>query len=196
MSNDSAKNGGISDAEVVELALREQAFFAYIIDRYEAKLDRYIRRLGVRDEEDRVDVLQDIFIKVYRNLNGFDTSLPFSSWIYRIAHNEAVSWYRKRNVRPEGHLVIDSDDVLNFISAKQDTSEEIFDKSINAEQLSVALGKIDEKYRAVLLLRYFEHKDYNEISDILQIPTGSVGTLLHRGKQALRDVLNPDAVRM
>ncbi len=192
----SYEESAISDTEMVRMALREQAFFAYIINRYETKLDRYIRRLGVHDQEDRVDVLQEIFIKVYRNLNGFDQGLSFSSWIYRIAHNEAISWYRKRNVRPEGHLVLDSDDVLNFVSSKEESSEVVFDKSVNAEQLSHALEQIDERYRAVIALRYFEHKDYNEISDILQIPIGSVGTLLHRGKQALRDVLNPDTVRM
>ncbi len=187
---------GMSDAEMVGLALREQAFFAYIINRYEAKLDRYIRRLGVHDEEDRADVLQEIFIKVYKNLNGYDPSLPFSSWIYRISHNEAISWYRKRNVRPEGHLVLEGEDVLNLISSKEESSEVVFDQSVNADQLAEALEKIDAKYRDVLLLRYFEHKDYNEISDILQIPVGSVGTLLHRGRHALRVVLNPDAVRM
>lgn len=186
----------IEDIEMVKLALREQAFFAHIINRYEAKLDRYIRRLGVHDPDDRADVLQDIFIKVYRNLNGFDQSMRFSSWIYRIAHNEAISWYRKRNARPEGHLVIDSDDVFSFLSTKEESSEVRFDKEVNASKLAQALEQIDEKYRSVIMLRYFEHKDYNEISDILQIPIGSVGTLLHRGKHALRDVLNPESVRM
>ena len=60
-------------------------------------------RLGIRNAEDREDTLQDIFIKIYKNLNGFDTNLSFSSWVYRIAHNEAISAYRKKNVRPEGH---------------------------------------------------------------------------------------------
>lgn len=189
-------NIGMSDAEMVRLALVEQAFFSHIIQRYEAKLDRYLRRLGVQNDDDRTDVLQDVFIKVYKNLRGFDPALPFSSWIYRIAHNEAVSWYRKRSVRPEGHLVLDSEDVLNFQRAKEESSEVAFDKQINAEKLATALEQIDEKYRSVLVLRYFEHKDYSEISDILQIPVGSVGTLLHRGKRALRNVLNPDSVRM
>lgn len=196
MSEPEESNVGMSDAEMVRLALVEQAFFAHIITRYEAKLDRYLRRLGVQNDDDRVDLLQDVFIKVYKNLQGFDPSLPFSSWIYRIAHNEAVSWHRKRSARPEGHLVLDSEDVLNFQRTKEDSSEVLVDKQINAEQLAAALEKISEKYRSVLVLRYFEHKDYNEISDILQIPVGSVGTLLHRGKQALRDVLNPDSVRM
>ena len=194
--SDTTPHIGMEDTEMVRLALREQAFFGYIINRYEAKLDRYIRRLGVHDAEDRADVLQEIFIKVYKNLNEFDQSLRFSSWIYRIAHNEAVSWYRKRNARPEGHLVLDGDDVLSFLSNKEESSEVQVDQDLNADRLAEALKLIDEKYRSVLVLRYFEHKDYNEISDILQIPIGSVGTLLHRGKHALRSVLNPDSVRM
>ena len=185
-----------SDEELVRRSLEDKEAFGLLIERYEAKLDRYIRRLGVHVSEDREDVLQDIFLKVYRNLNGFDTSLSFSSWIYRIAHNEAISWYRKKNVRPEGHLVTDGDEVLGFLSSKEEAADVTFDKSVNAEKLGEALKAIDVKYREVLILRYFEHKEYEEISDILQIPVGSVGTLIHRGKKQLAGVLNTDEIRI
>ena len=91
----------LTDEEIVVKTLQDKQFFGEIVDRYEAKLTRYIARLGVRNPEDQLDVLQEIFLKVYKNLNGFDRSLQFSSWIYRISHNEAISWYRKKNVRPE-----------------------------------------------------------------------------------------------
>jgi RNA polymerase sigma-70 factor (ECF subfamily) len=185
-----------SDEEIVKLTLRDKNHFGVLVDRYQAKLTRYITRLGVRDDEDQSDVLQEIFLKTYRNLNGFDTSLKFSSWIYRIAHNEAVSWYRKRNVRPEGHLIADSEELLGFISAQDETADELVDKSINAKALNQALLKLDSKYRDVLILRFFEHKEYEEISDILKLPVGSVGTLLHRGKKQLKDVLNHDELRI
>ena len=122
-----------SDEELVRKTLDDKRFFAVLVDRYEAKLRRYITRLGVRDPEDQLDVLQEIFLKTYRNLNGFDTSLQFSSWIYRIAHNEAVSWYRKKNVRPEGHLIAASEELISFLRAKEDTQEVVFDKHINAQ---------------------------------------------------------------
>lgn len=186
----------MNDEEIVGLALREQAFFGHIIDRYEAKLDRYIRRLGVHDEEDRADVLQEIFIKVYRNLNNFDRSLSFSSWIYRIAHNEAISWYRKRNVRPEGHLIVEGDDVLKLISSSEQASDQKFDTKGNTKEVERALNELEDKYRDVLVLRFFEHKEYAEISDILKIPTGSVGTLIHRGKQQLQEKLDQKALSL
>jgi RNA polymerase sigma-70 factor, ECF subfamily len=185
-----------SDEEVVRMTLKDPNQYGLLMERYEPKLKRYILRLGVRNAEDQLDVLQEIFIKAYRNLNGFDTGLSFSSWIYRIAHNEAISFYRKKNVRPEGHLVADGDDVLSFINSSLDTPDVTFDKSVNAEQVNLALSEIDEKYREPLILRFFEHKEYDEISDILQIPIGSVGTLIHRGKKQLATVLNKDALRI
>jgi RNA polymerase sigma-70 factor (ECF subfamily) len=185
-----------SDVEVVRMTLKEPNQYGLLVERYEAKLRRYITRLGVRNEDDQLDVLQEIFIKAYRNLNSFDTSLSFSSWIYRIAHNEAISWYRKKNVRPEGHLVADSEELFEFLGSKEEGAEVAFDKSINASEVAQALQKLDVKYREPIILRFFEHKEYDEISDILEIPIGSVGTLIHRGKKQLANVLNKDNLRI
>ncbi len=185
-----------SDTEIVRMTLKDPNQYGLLMERYETKLRRYILRLGVRVSDDQLDVLQEIFIKAYRNLNSFDTSLSFSSWIYRIAHNEAISFYRKKNVRPEGHLVADGDEVLSFISSTLDAVDVHFDEGINATQVNEALAGLDVKYRQPLILRFFEHKEYDEISDILQIPIGSVGTLIHRGKKQLANVLNKDALRI
>lgn len=185
-----------SDEELVKMTLEDKSYFGDLVDRYQAKLTRYVARLGVRDIDDQMDVLQDIFLKTYRNLNGFDTSLKFSSWIYRIAHNEAISWYRKKNVRPEGHLIGDSEEMISFLSSKEEMADVEFDKTVNSKALNEGLQKIDDKYREVIILRFFEHKEYEEISDILKIPVGSVGTLLHRGKKQLASELNEKAIRI
>jgi RNA polymerase sigma-70 factor (ECF subfamily) len=180
----------ISDEEIVSIALRDKAFFAHIVFRYEDKLARYITRLGIRNEEDKQDTLQDIFIKVYKNLNGFDTSLSFSSWVYRIAHNEAISAYRKKNVRPEGHLIDEGNELVAREMTMEEGAEKKFDEKINAAEVYRALESVEEKYKDVLVLRFFEHKEYEEISDILKIPIGSVGTLIHRGKNQLKQRLD------
>jgi RNA polymerase sigma-70 factor, ECF subfamily len=185
-----------SDEEIVRMTLKDPNQYGLLMERYEAKLKRYVTRLGIRNADDQLDVLQEIFIKAYRNLNGFDISLSFSSWIYRIAHNESISFYRKKNVRPEGHLVGDGDEILGFLASSQEGEEVKFDKVINAEEVNRALEQIDEKYREPIILRFFEHKEYDEISDILEIPIGSVGTLLHRGKKQLANVLNKDNLRI
>lgn len=184
-----AEDRPLTDQEVVALALRERAFFGHIVERYQEKLSRYVTRLGVRDPEERADVLQDIFIKVYRNLNDYDPGYSFSGWIYRIAHNEAISWYRRRKVRPEGNMIETGDEVVALLGTEEESAEERFDRKIDAADLSGALRELDEKYRDVLVLRYFEHLEYEEISDALKIPVGTVGTLIHRAKAQLRKIL-------
>ena len=178
-----------TDEVIAQEALQNEAAFGVLIDRYDGKLRRYTRRLGVHSPDDQDDVLQEIFIKVYRNLNGFDTSLSFSSWIYRIAHNEAISFYRKRNARPEGHLVESSEEIIALISENGNGAEEDLNTTIDIDRMNTALDALDQKYREVLILRFFEYKEYDEISDILKIPIGSVGTLIHRAKKKLKTSL-------
>lgn len=191
---DELKN--LTDEALVAIVLKTPNAFGEVIERYEAKLARYIERLGVRVPDDKLDVLQEIFIKAYRNLNSFDGSFKFSSWIYRIAHNEAISWYRKQSVRPEGHLVAGGEDIMLLIKDGTDGAEAAFDKDLNASELIRALNEIDQKYKQAIILRFFEHKEYEEISDILRIPIGSVGTLISRGKKQLFNEINEHKVRI
>jgi RNA polymerase sigma-70 factor (ECF subfamily) len=184
----------MTDNEIVTCTLENPSAFSEIVARYEAKLMRYIRRLGVIVAEDQEDLLQEIFIKVYKNANAFDTSLSFSSWIYRIAHNETISFYRRLRVRPEGHQIADSEEILGWLAAESVSAEGLFAANTNAEVITKALATLEPKYREPLVLRYFEHKEYDEISDILQIPVGSVGTLIHRGKKRLQTQMKSDYI--
>ena len=82
----------ITDEELVSLSLKDSKSFGELIRRYEDKFGRFVRRKAILSKEDTEDLLQDIFIKIYLNLNAFDKSLKFSSWGYRIAHNETISF--------------------------------------------------------------------------------------------------------
>lgn len=195
MSHDS-NAAELSDEMVAVQVQTDAAYFTHIVTRYEKPLERYLRRLGVSQLEDREDLLQDIFLKVYRNINRFDSRLKFSSWIYRIAHNETISLYRKVSVRPEGHLVADPDDIMRLVAANDPSSASLHDEKLNAEVIHAALYELPEKYRAALVLRYFEHKEYDEISDILRIPVGTVGTLVHRGKQRLKVAIDTKKIHI
>lgn len=180
----------MTDADIVRETLLDKEYFAVLMGRYEEKLRRYVRRIGVRNAEDQDDLLQDIFIKTYKNLNAYDQDLPFSSWVYRIAHNEAVSLFRRRSVRPEGSQVDDGDEIVQTIAAKDDLMREVIERH-DGHLLMQALEKIDDKYRDVIVLRYFEGKEYEEIADILTMPIGSVATRIHRAKGHLRALLEP-----
>ena len=161
-----------TDEELVILTLKDKENFVYLIRRYEDKLLRYIKRISGADDAE--DILQNSFIKAYENLNSFNTSLKFSSWIYRICHNEVINNYRKKKARPK---TIAFEGLENLV----------FDNiSIDVYNLSKILKDIDIKYREVLVLRYIEEKDYKEISDILKKPMGTVSTLLNRAKKQLK----------
>ncbi len=173
------------DEEVVAEALRQKEAFGVLVRRYEERLSRYIRRLGVFRSEDVEDLLQNVFLKAYRNLNAFDRALKFSSWIYRIAHNETMSFFRSRSVRPEGSLVPEGELALGQIADGLNLEVDA-DRSMRRDGLWKALYLLEPKYRDILVLRYFEEREYAEISDILQVPIGSVGTLISRAKKRLR----------
>jgi len=181
----------VSDEDIIPLLLKDRNVFVVLVERYAQKLNRYIRRLGIISRQDREDVLQNIFVKTYKNIQGFDMGLSFSAWIYRIAHNEAISFFRSKKVRPEGHLIDDGEEVLLKIFDTTDFVEEL-DKKIEAKHIGLSIEKLEETYRNIIILRYFEDRDYREISDILKIPEGTVATLLHRAKKKLRDVIESD----
>lgn len=177
----------ISDAQLVEDCKVDTAHFGALIDRYRPKLTRYIARRSAAPRQDIDDLLQNIFIKVYRNLNEYDNSLLFSSWIYRIAHNEMIDWYRKQKVRAG----ISIDDATEPFLAKLITDEsvvDVFDSTIEKATLTKALDALDEKYKDILVLRYFEEKSYEEIADIVKLPPGTVATRISRAKKELRKI--------
>ena len=172
-----------TDNELVGLSLDNPDHFLCLTRRYEDKLLRYIMRLSRLDREDAEDILHDVFIKTYYNLNEFDSELKFSSWIYRIAHNQTVSEIRKKSVRPA--IPLEDEDLNRF----EDTFDVVgaIDNSFDRKKIDEALERIDEKYREVLMLRFLEEKDYIEIADILKKPVSTVGNLISRGKVIFKE---------
>jgi RNA polymerase sigma-70 factor (ECF subfamily) len=145
---------------------------------------QYVRRLGARRLEDAEDIVQDIFLKVYLNLNDFNLDLQFSSWLYRIAHNQTISQFRKNQVRPE--LYSSPLDEHGFEALSSDLSlEKELDLKLLQEHLKEALLSLNAQQREIIILKFFEERSYQEISDILKKPTGSVASLLNRAKKAL-----------
>lgn len=174
-----------TDEELVKKTLENQEFFVSLMKRYEQKLFHYILKISSFSKEEAEDLLQEIFLKVYQNLNDFDVSLKFSSWIYRITHNEVISQYRKRKRRPEGNIKELEDFVWDNLASSLDISKEI-SRQEQQKTIRRVLRRMDKKYREVLVLKFLEEKDYKEISDILQKPLGTVATLLNRAKKEFK----------
>lgn len=178
-----------TDEEIVKMVIKNEDCFVCLVDRYEEKLIRYIKRISGVSDENAEDILQDVFFKVYRNLKSFDPELKFSSWIYRITHNETINYWRRNKKRKDGDVSWDDNDALKSVIRDEEDVEESVYQKINNEVLKRAVGRLNEKYRTVLVLSYFEGKSYQEIADILNKPIGTVGTLINRAKKKLKSIL-------
>lgn len=183
-----------TDEELVKMALNNQDSFLYLVERYEKKLLSYIIRISGFSKEDAEDVLQEVFIKVYVNLNSFDDDLKFSSWVYRITHNEVINNYRKKKVRPQSVMDLD-DEFLNNLASDLKTDGHI-DQRYLKENVAKVIENLDPKYKEILVLRFWEDKDYSEISDILKKPMGTVATLISRAKKKFQEELEKQEINL
>ena len=174
----------LTDEQIVELVRTEdKEIFREIVERYQNKLFRYARYL-VQDEHKAKDIVQESLIKAYVNLYGFDVNKKFSSWMYRIVHNEAVDEIRKSSKTVLGLPL----EALASLTDVDHNPSENFEKEEARGMVKRCLAKLPVKYREVLALFYLEEKSYNEISDILRTPMGTVGTRIHRGEKMLRKI--------
>lgn len=177
----------LSDTELVQKALAQDIdAFGELIERYQEKLTRYILRISYFSPAEAEEILQEVFLKAWKNLNDFDQSLSFSSWIYRITHNHTISQFRKSKSRGQDKQ-INLDDQLFQIKSHDEELGEQFDKKMQADAVKEALQEMSDQYREVLILRYFEDKSYDEISDILKKPMGTVATLVNRAKKQFQE---------
>lgn len=194
MIDDSAEISKKKDSELVADTLVDRGAFLHIIRRYEKPLSFYIRRLTNVDDDEIEDILQEVFIKVYLNLNDFNSELKFSSWIYRIAHNHVISHYRKIKARPEGYSSSIDEEGFKNLTAGIDL-EISADTSLTKESIGRILSALDSKYREILILKFLEEKNYQEISDIIKKPTGTVASTINRAKEAFRKEMEKQKIR-
>ncbi|MBW6441948.1 RNA polymerase sigma factor [Patescibacteria group bacterium] len=169
-----------TDEEIVEIVRnynKEQ--FVYLVRRYEDKLIRYAQYL-IGDYDKANDAVQQAFIKAYINLNGFDLKKKFSSWIYRIVHNEAINLIGK----DKKTVIINPD--IDFDSGEN--TEEDYLKGELVAHTHECLKKMALIYREPISLYYLENKSYKEIGDILRLPIGTVSVRINRAKVILKKI--------
>lgn len=167
-----------SDEEIVgKITQGEREIFGLIIDRYKDRLGWYVASI-VKDDACAVDVLQEVFLKAYVNLKGFDVRRKFSTWIYRIAHNEALNAIKKKKFEVP---LPDDLDLPDDVDVERDAI-----KSEEAEMIKYCLKQMPVIYAEPIFLYYMEERSYEEISDILQLPAGTVAVRLSRAKSLMR----------
>lgn len=164
--------------------------FGILVERYQRRLYPTVLRL-VGSAEDAEDILQDAFVRAFEKLDQFQGDSSFYTWVYRIAVNLALSGHRRRRVRvlrlgrrgtaARGTHALDE-------SADADPSTPL-ERAERERIVAAALNRLGAEHRAVVILKDFDGRRYEEISEILQIPVGTVRSRLHRARCELRERL-------
>lgn len=179
------------EADETELIQRarngdSQAFGA-LVERYQRRVVG-VAQAVVHNQDDAVELAQETFIRAYENLAKFESRSSFSTWLYRIAANLAID-FRRREGR---HTMLRGEDAEAEIQRLPSPRGDAFRETARAElsgRINEALKELTPEHRAVILLREVEGLSYDEISEVLQVPRGTVMSRLHYARGRLRAIL-------
>ncbi len=180
----------IKDTEIISLLQSESAddhqkAFHLILKSYKERLYYLIRKILI-DHEDTNDVVQEVFIKIWKNLDKFRGDSSLYTWLYRIATNEALSFLRKRK-NVQNISIDDNPELLSYLETPSNAT------LMSGDEISLKLQKavlqLPEKQRLVFNLKYFEHLSYEEISEITETTVGGLKATYHAAVKKIEDIL-------
>lgn len=180
----------MTDAELVKKVREgDSDSFEVLMGRYKEPVYGYILSL-VRSEDAAGDIFQEVFIKVFKNIGGYREEGKFGAWLYRLASNLAMDHFRKTGRLAIAELSLDQDSgdeegdgLHSRIASSEPTPEQHYAGRENAAILRAALDRLPPEQKEVLLLREFSQMTFQEISDALGVP---LGTVLARGSRAVK----------
>ncbi|RXZ81365.1 RNA polymerase sigma factor SigW [Paenibacillaceae bacterium] len=180
------------EARLARMALKgDQRAFEEIVGLYQDKLYHLAYRM-LSNRQEAEDAVQETFLRVYNNLERYDDTMKFSTWIYRIATNLCIDRLRKR--KPSYSLDAESNeyeglDGYSMIPSDNRTPES---ETLQSETQSIiyqAMGTLPAKYKTIMILRYLQELSLQEIGDVLGMPVTTIKTRVHRGREFLRKKL-------
>lgn len=181
----------LTDLEILESILRgNQSDFNLIIDRYKNRAFSLLRRV-LKNDLDAEEVLQDSFLKVYFGMKNFRKDSKFSTWLYRIVYNCAMTKLSSRTRRIDMSTV-SIEDKMNIEATSQNNDEE---SGSFSEFLTLLVEKLPPKYSAVIDLFYKEELNCEEISNITGDSVANVKVLLHRARNMLKDMIEKNNLK-
>lgn len=163
--------------------------FGALVDRYQPRLFNAMVHF-LRDKTEAEDVVQDAFVLAMTKLDSFKGNSQFYTWLYRIAHNVAISKLRKK--RPTMSLDYGTNDDPSPGFGIADDGGQPGDRLEKEEQIQIlmkAMERLSEEHRSILILREMEGMDYEAIAGVLQLPVGTVRSRLHRARATLREIM-------
>ncbi len=175
----------ISEFEIIESVKRgNQADFSLLVDKYKDRAFTLLRRM-LKNDMDAEEALMDCFMKVYKSLPNFRYESKFSTWFYKITYNTALTLLasKKRKIEKEMSSLEDHFDL-------EEKDDKIFTASDNGKQYLMKLvDQLPPRNALIIVLFYIDDMSLNEISQVLEISLVNTKVLLHRSRNALRDML-------
>lgn len=160
--------------------------FGELVRRYERPIYSLIGRM-VRDRQQAEDLAQEAFVRAWRKLHTYDSTRPFRSWMFKIAHNLTLDSLRRARLDTVS-LETPDEESFDPIARLQDEGTDPEDQAHQrraVEALEQAIGELRQDHREVLLLRFRDGLSYDEIAEVLEVPLGTVKTHLHRARKQL-----------
>jgi RNA polymerase sigma-70 factor (ECF subfamily) len=181
---ESTQNGQVSDKELMEKVKSDDTFaFSVLVDRYKVKLFNLVCRL-LRSKEEAEDILQETFLRVYRERESYDPTYSFSTWVYTITLNLCRNELKRiKKIKFFGIDLIQN-------SREYATAEATSDSCLSST-LEKAIFSLPVKYRTAFLLRDVNQLSYEEVSKSMGIPLGTVKSRVNRARLMLREELKP-----
>ena len=176
------------EAELIERAKKgDTRAFGILVERYQRRVTG-VALAVVHNQEDALELAQETFVRAFQNVGKFESRSSFSTWLYRIAANIAIDFRRSERRHPTMRGEEAENEIQRLPSAVGDSFKEA-QRSELGERIRKALGQLTQEHRAAILLREVEGLSYDEISEVLQCPRGTVMSRLHYARSRLREIL-------
>ena len=175
----------LSDQEIIDsVKLGNQSDYSIIVDRYKDKAFSLLKKM-LKNEQDAEETLQDCFIKAYNSLGGFKGEAKFSTWFYRIVYNTALTKLSSKKRKTENAM----SSVDEHFNLKSDYDYNVSEKKDMSEFINELVKKLPEKHSAIISLFYLNEMSCEEISKVMDISISNVKVMLHRSRNALKDII-------
>jgi RNA polymerase sigma-70 factor (ECF subfamily) len=192
------RTSGLSDEEarfVARLQANEDAAYDELVRVYSASIFHVAYRM-LGDTAEASDIVQEIFLKVFRNISGFKGEAALKTWIFKIAFSEILNrlrWWKRRHRfatvslddEPRGNGV----GIANSLASAGPTPEQVLESKEQETAIQQALGRLSSDHRSIIVLRDIEGFSYNEIADVLEVSVGTVKSRLARARADLKKSL-------
>ena len=177
----------VEDSEILKKFAQENTrdeAFRLLLTKYQQKVYWHIRRMVI-SHDDTDDLVQDVFLKVWKSLSNFRNDSQLYTWLYRIATNESITFLKRKKIR--NSVSIDDDDGKNMV--KKLAESPYFDGDKAQMKLQKALLTLPEKQRLVFNMKYFDDLKYEDISEILGTSVGALKASFHIAVKKIEHIL-------